>query len=99
MVKVKRKFLLYATGVISLGVLSGCGEWRTFPLSNPRTGEKVVCLGNRGALSSEDIERIHQCIDACRSKGFLPEDQATLPPRVKQVTPVKPPAIPLACQG
>lgn len=83
---------------ICVGALGGCGEWRTFPLSHPKTGETVVCLGNRGSLSDEDIERIHQCIDACKERGFVVDEPAALPPRVKGATPAKPPAIPVACQ-
>jgi hypothetical protein len=83
----------------ALTALTGCSEWRTFPLRNPTTGAEAVCAIHWGTLSDEDIQRIHECVEACEAHGFRLQSPESVPPAAPPVKSAKPPSIPLACQG
>lgn len=94
MVNMKRIAVL-----ITLIGLSSCGEWNSYALVNPDTGKETACAVPWGpSLSSEDIQRLHQCIAACEARGYYLKSPASVPPPVPWVAGAMPPSIPLACQ-
>jgi len=93
------KNLISALVLSGLAALTGCSEWRTFPLKNPATGAEAVCATRWGTLSDEDVQRIHECIEACEAHGFRLQSPESVPPAVPPVKSAQPPSIPLACRA
>jgi hypothetical protein len=92
-------YAIFASGLIVVGLLAGCGEWRIFKMKNPSSGVEVACAIHRGKLSSEDSQRVRQCIDACRRHGFQlesPEDEPAPSPLMPDAVP---PSLPASCKG
>src|SRR5262245_27361117 len=78
--------------------ISGClvGEWNSYALRNPNTGEEAACAVPWGGLSAEWNTRLYQCIAACHERGFEVVNPERLP---EQRPPVEaaPASVPGAC--
>jgi hypothetical protein len=85
---------------IVLSGLSGCGEYNGYLLVNPETQKRATCIVPWGrSLPAETIQRLHQCIEVCESRGFRLKDPARVPPPVPFVKGARPPTVPLECQS
>jgi len=75
--------------VVIAALLSGCplvGEWDSVTLVNPTTGQSTRCIKDWGPhLPPEEIQRLHQCIDACVARGFQVVSPKSVPPAVAPV--------------
>jgi hypothetical protein len=82
--------------------LSGCplvGEWDSIKLVNPTTGQTTGCIKDWGShLPPEEIQRLHQCIDACAAHGFQVVSPNSVPPAVPPVAPSRFSYIPSLCR-
>jgi hypothetical protein len=85
--------------VILLVGLSGCGEWKAYDLFNSAGSETACAVPWGQSLPAEDIQRLHQCVDACEAHGYHLKSSESLPPAVPLVVGAKPPSIPIECQS
>lgn len=96
-VKARSKVLLLILAASLVG-LSGCSEWKVYTLEQPATKQRAVCATNRSTLNDEQNQRLHQCISACESKGFVLASPESVPRPGELVASAVPPSIPIACR-
>ena len=92
------KNLAVIAAALALLALASCGEWQTFALVNPASGAEAACSVPWGtSLPDVDIQRLHECVEACEARGFHLNNPESLPRPVPFVNSAPPPSIPQEC--
>ena len=89
---------LSAITAAAAALLSGCGEWSSYSLRDPKNGVETACVAPWAFPSPEDRQRLWSCVEACEAKGFILEQPEDMPPHPMAVSDAKPFWIPLACR-